>query len=154
MFSFVRVWSSGVDGGRPTRSDTISGLTFYKTGLWKANYFLTNYWSVKVVDLKLEDALLLWFYEGHSNNTRNFSIFYWFLFTMNLFFNITSVTVDALPQAVLSSICTIFEKFCTLISNPSFCCVFCFINAIETDFFRCSLSFGNRKKSDGARSGL
>ena len=34
---------------------------------------------------------------------------------MNLFFNITSVTVDALP-----SIYTVFEKFCGLISKPCF----------------------------------
>ena len=48
---------------------------------------------------------------------------------MNLFFNITFVTVDALPQAVFSPIYPIFEKFCRLISKPCFC----FISAIETD---------------------
>ena len=52
---------------------------------------------------------------------------------MNLFFNITSVTVDALLQAVFPSIHTIFEKFSKLIFKPCFCCMFCFVSAIEME---------------------
>ena len=55
---------------------------------------------------------------------------------MNLFFNITSVMADALPQAVFPFIYTIFEKFCRLISKLCFCCMFCFISAIETNSFQ------------------
>ena len=69
---------------------------------------------------------------------------------MNLFFNIIFITVDVLSQAVFPSIYTIFEKFCRLISEP------CFASSVllKRTSFRCFLSFGNRKKSDGPRFGL
>ena len=49
---------------------------------------------------------------------------FWAPNTMNLFFNIASITVDALSQAVFSFIYTIFEKFCRLISKPCFAACF------------------------------
>ena len=69
---------------------------------------------------------------GIQKICRIFQNFYGFLFTMNLFFNITSITIDAFPQAVFSSIYTIFETFCRLISKQCFCCMFCFISVIES----------------------
>ena len=74
-------------------------LRLYLITLRKAELILSHR---LLFNLSLKGTLYIhyciysYMYEGNSKNTRNCSIFYWFICTMNLFLNITAVAIDAL----------------------------------------------------------
>ena len=72
---------------------------------------------------------------------------------MSLFLNIVAIQVNALLKSMFPGSKTIFEEFWRTFLDPSSGTVFCFY-VIKMGSFEDFLSFGKRKKPDGAKSGL
>ena len=71
---------------------------------------------------------------------------------MSLFLNIVAIQVNALLKSMFPGSKTVFEESWTTFSDPNSGTAFCF--SLKWVPLRLSLSFGKRKKSDGAKSGL